>query len=366
MIDRKADPRELTFLEESVEGVLEEMDLKTESHPDQCAICGQWFRDIEEPDQMLPISVFPGVAELFTNSDAIEVSDQTHSLRLRFCNEHWTAILNQAEDPGKLPLQSIDGEYVGQHTITEDQRFLRDPPAWRKAWDQNRIRLARRIAYYDHELDIEGPRKEVEAALLVAAVDGYGIEYGPVETDKDSLAETLQDHGLDAERLLHPSFDIEVEFEDTDQEVVGSVFRIPEETGRFTSGMLSEHESTPEQRVSNTEYLRLTGKSYHESVEEEDGAVQYVDFYWLAGRDQWVWYPFKPDHDTDFFSDDRLHLPVDGPTEMIPALPISELSAETSTPEGYEQRLRERWKKIEQSRPLIARFKDRLLRKLRQ
>ncbi|MEE6209317.1 hypothetical protein U3A55_03955 [Salarchaeum sp. III] len=366
MIDRDAEPRELTLLEESVDETFEEFDLKSEEDPDQCAICGQWIRDIGEPEQLLPVSVFPGTAGLFKNSEAVEVTDQTRSLLVRFCNEHWAAIVEQAEDPGRLPLQAIDGEYVGQRLIPEKKRFPRDQPVWRETWDQNRIRVSRQSAYFDPEYETEGAKSEVEAALLVAAVDGYGIEYGPVETLKESLVKTLQEYSLNARRLRHPSFDIEIEFDESNQEVVGTVFRIPEETQRFISKMLSEYEATPERRVTNTQYLRLRQKSYYEAVADDDDAAQYVGFYWLAEQDQWVWYPFKSDHDTGIYSDDRMHLPVDGPTESVPALPISDLSAETTTPEMYEQRLQDRWERIEQNRPLLGRLKDSLLRKTRK
>jgi len=258
--------------------------MRTDSR--QCAICGQQLRDIDKPEHTSLVVAFPGIAELFSNSDAVDITNRTRSLLL--CNEHWDALIEQASKPGKLSLQSIDGEYVGQDRLLEEKRMPSDKPSWRETWDQHRIRWARQVVYFDTEVDNIRVEERVEAALLVAAVDGYRIEYGSVEVLKDSLITALQEHDVSASRLRHPNFDVKIEFDNSEREIVGIVSRIADDDGIFRSGMLSEYEATPERRVTNTRDLRIGQETLNRSAISDNEVTHCIGFYWLEGQERWV------------------------------------------------------------------------------
>ncbi|WP_424016279.1 hypothetical protein ACOZ4N_01240 (plasmid) [Halorientalis pallida] len=371
---------EAEMIEEAIEnGFQKALPDNTDLGPSKCAICGENLHNQEAINPTIPIQLPPATKQYMTNPEAIGSSGEVISLRLRFCSEHWDALVARTREPEAISFNSFNGRYIMVETVSEQEEVFSNTSTADDRWDQDRLRVARmhveespekmefeEVDSFDglHDMldENEQQREVLEATLLVAAVDGYGLNYGSLERSKDDLVAELRNIGYEAERLRNPWFDVEIRLSDADNKIVGTAFDITEDD--VLKKELTKWEVGPERVVRNTVYCWLERKNFTDTAKTDHPEAQYVGFYRLPGDDTWRWVPFPENYSTNPGSDHRAYLPISGPTEMIPALPLREISAETITPEGFEKQMDERWEKIDQNRSMVDRARDELWRRL--
>ncbi len=325
--------------------------------PHTCAVCGtSIYRG--DGEKMTISMVLPSqTASLMENGDEVTFSEETESLQIQLCENHWSAMKEWVGDPNAVSLSSFDATQVkpvSHSGVVQETK-----------WDQDRLRSAQSIVSGEiesySEKEVHRLREKLQATLLLAAVYRYDIDYGPTQRAKENLRTLLHKQGYNVSRLYDDCIDIKVELE-SDCTVVGTVYSTQVDSKSHQRKPLSKWESEPERSVSDTVYLRLSRRSFHESAYKKYSDCTYVGFYWLQDREKWLWYPIPEGISTEFGSDDRLLLPIEGPTGESPALGLNALSSETIAIEEYEQRLKENWAEIEKERPMSERATDWLRR----
>lgn len=333
------------------------------SDPYRCAICGEYIHsevtnpediDLENPETLvMAVELPPETVELMEHSGEIDVAEDTESIRLQFCKHHLTALEDWYGKPGSVVFSSFDAQYVVQKPS--------DRPSKRNKWGQNRLRVARetvRGRELMSQTELLKEKELLQATLLVAAVDQYGFDYGPVERAKSSLFSEFRDRGFQVSSPEHGFLDVELNLPELSQRVLGSVFLLPSDDDRYEDTPLSKYEAGPERSVSNTRYYSIHRDNYYESAYNEFENVIYVGFYKLPERNSWIWYPFKEDYSDEFGSDDRQYLTVEGPTDSSPLLDLDDFGADLLDVTEYENRVEENWESIQQNRPATGRARD--------
>lgn len=336
--------------------------------PYQCAICGESMKDTDTMYPVIPVHLPLETGEHMSNANSIERPADATGLRLRFCEHHWSALLDQAGEPASISFSDFDGEYVVPATTSKDDAFLNEEPALSR-WDQDRLRIARsraagNLSNVIPDNEEHRDRQQVAATLLVAAVDQYNIDYGPVEKAKQRLVTRLRKMGHNTTRHYNGWLDLELQFQESSETVIGTVFVVDDSLENLLDGPLSSYQATPEKRIGGTNYLRLDRHQFLDAASDYDPDAQYIGFYWLTEAETWLWYPFPAERDTSFGSDDRQLLPVNGPTDEIPSPPIDELNPRTASPSGFEDLLEDRWVAINEERSLVDRVHDEIRRQI--
>lgn len=348
----------------SLTRALEEMD----DGPTRCSVCGTGLEQDDIDYSWLPVEVPVGTLPLMSDSEDVEISDDVVGLRLRFCSDHWSALTDRLLQPGALSFGSFDAKYVGRSTISENSRINRRESPRTAHWDQDKLRLARATVAGETEIDpddVHELRRALEATLLVTAVDGHGLAYGPVEQAKRELVTALRTQGVAATVQRDPWVDVEVELEGMETPVAGSIFIVSKHDTLHDVWSLTTWKDDPERLVSGALYYSLLRQNFAETVADTHPGAQHIGFYWLAEQETWRWCPFPASYDRSFGSGHRSYLPIVGPTQEIPAPPLDALSQRTATPDGFERLLADRWHQIEADRPARHRLMDRLRRRMR-
>jgi len=331
-------------------------------------VCGA---DIAVPDDMnplIPVGAPIEALQFMTHSDMVEAPVDTESLSLRFCEEHWVSVTELIGNPQAVSFGSFDARFVDFDI--EDSDTVSGSSIGSHQRSQDRLRVARErmkgVAEFDVGDEDHRKRRRLSDTLLVAAVDYYNIDYGPIEVAKDKLVEDLREQDYQATRVRDSFIDIQISTSGMDGEVVGTVFVVTEDSGRIEKGPLSKWERDPEHYAGNTVYYWMGKQNFTEAAAEEYPDARYVGFYWLPHRETWRWFPFPSDFDTSFGTDDRTYLPIEGPGKILPTPPIGEISDETLNPADFEKVVDDRWESITENQSYTERMRDELRRRLEQ
>lgn len=330
--------------------------------PHRCASCGSqvYHPETNSEDLYLTVRLPPETAHLMENSASVQLPDETASIKLQFCDNHWAAIKEWIGNPNIVSFSSFDLKY----TVPEVRTGLQTS----ERWNQNRLRFARAKMGNDHEPESNSERFDVnerlEATLLIAAVDRYEIDYGPTQQGIHRLVQEFSERGLNAEYLRRPFVDVLIDFGENEQSAIGTVFSTKTTTETHSRGPLSDWEAEPERVISDTVYYPLSQNTFHETAYDQFPDHNYVGFYWIEDREEWLWYPFEREYESGFNSTNRTQLPLIGPTGSSPALDLDALSASMLNTQAYEDMVRKNWENIERDRPWLDRFRDSLIRKL--
>lgn len=330
-----------------------------ETIPHRCAACGTPIYQGETENLYSPLSLPIETVQLMKNSDELDSTEHTESVRLQFCENHWAALQDWIDKSEGITFRAFDATYAvpgSTGSLSKDR------------WDQSKLRMARSLIQGKRDPISENPYRTVserlEATLLVSAVDYYDIEYSPTESAKPALARSLRDQGHGVEILRDPFIDIKINVEGLNEPVVGTINSISLANDSNPEGPLPTRESNPERLVSNTIYCSMLRDAFDEYSSEEYPNAQYISFYWITDQDLWTWYPVSSESESDQPADSRTNLPIQGPTGTCPALGLDLLSPETITVESYEQQLKERWTDIESERSIKGRVRDAIYRYL--
>lgn len=354
--ETEAEARLTDQIHQSIEDMMPDW---ADPSPHRCVACGSPVYREDSDSNYFDVSLPVETAGLMQNSDSLDLPENTYSIKFQFCDDHWEAIKDWMNNPGNVTFTSFDAEHVVPQT-----RSIRP----RTYWGQNKIRMARGLLSGEQEPLSDDPTfsipERLQATLLVAAVDYEGIEYGPVQAAKKRLVHTLQELGYDAKFLREPFVDVEINLEDREGPLIGTVHTIEIDEKSVHEGPPRPSDTGPERRVSDTLYYGIGRDPLHEHADQKYPDAAYACFYWVQDEEEWLWYPFPADYNSGFDSPYRTNLPVKGPTGWSPALGLDQLSARTIHPEEYEKRVDDNWDQIDSERPLLDRLRDRMMRYL--
>lgn len=354
-------------LDDFIDGILEDS-LPGDMYfgPNRCAICGKRRSGEDALEPVVPLHLPLETRKLMANPETVSVSDDDVALRLHFCEEHWADLLDIIGEPQVVSFAEFDARFIETASAPIQEKLSDDSTPAESRWDQDTLRVLRDWMENLSEHSFADDRQRVEGTLVVSAVDNFGIDYGPTERAKDRLVSDLRSLDFRATQLKDPWLDVEIQHSEVDESLVGTVFVVSADDCRPPENLFSRWRSGPERAVSKTAYCPIRDLKFTDYVAEARPDARYIGFYWLEKEERWAWYPFPEDYNTSHQGQDRQLLPVNGPTDQMPSLPLEMMSSTTLSPEEFETELQNRWETIESERPLIERARDKLRRKLNQ